>query len=453
MARERGTTQHYRELQAESPFKIVSEVDFDKLEKIKLHKLLRPGGLQKEYTYRHDFPSIETAIYCWMDFWRLASEVWHLQGAELFEQFRKTIKGHAISAWDRACAGKPLSNEGFFEALLLLFQEKFGTGSFDRFQEFFPHIVKPNRMEVQNFFNRLEQMVAMSKWLVKSNGQFPAATDLFTTNQIKHYFTRAMPTAWYSLWQDHPTYSSNEDNISVQTIIQFFERQSHKEAAKARLISTLPQRGRPSSGGRYNHGRTPIAGRGFYRSTSAGRQHNGFIPHRQHYQPYQPQYQYRPQQPSYRPPFRPPVSSYSGGATSSSPSSRFSGRYSGRSQPSSRGSFFGRGRNDNGRGQQNSYIQPQLPAQQFYNQPIELFYQEPQYFSTATSTIQHPQEQYPPESAYADAFVHVENTTLNTEPESEMAAAETQEVFAYDEQATFDEQNALYGDYQQQYDY
>ena len=84
---------------ARSPLILVTTLEVDDIPTVELAMTYDDGSKKKVKVPTHDLESVEQALYCFHEFLEATRKL-ALDGAEWFEFYRDTLRGHARSAWD-----------------------------------------------------------------------------------------------------------------------------------------------------------------------------------------------------------------------------------------------------------------------------------------------------------------------------------------------------------------
>jgi hypothetical protein len=87
------------QLETRSPLTLVTTLEVDDIPTVELAMTYDDGTKKKVKVPTHELESVEQVFYCFHEFLEAARKL-SLDGAEWFEFYRDTLRGHARSAWD-----------------------------------------------------------------------------------------------------------------------------------------------------------------------------------------------------------------------------------------------------------------------------------------------------------------------------------------------------------------
>jgi hypothetical protein len=183
------------QLETRSPLTLVTTLEVDDIPTVELAMTYDDGTKKKVKVPTHELESVEQVFYCFHEFLEAARKL-SLDGAEWFEFYRDTLRGHARSAWDL------LSNvideadrtEATFRTTFRAFVATIVDETAHRtLLEYLRATVKPRTMSVMELSRRVQILCLYSNDLPTESGVAPQA---ISDEERKTMFYNMMPEEW-----------------------------------------------------------------------------------------------------------------------------------------------------------------------------------------------------------------------------------------------------------------
>ena len=278
------------QLETRSPLTLVTTLEVDDIPTVELAMTYDDGTKKKVKVPTHELESVEQVLYCFHEFLEAARKL-SLDGAEWFEFYRDTLRGHARSAWDLLSnvVDEADRTEAAFRTTFRAFVATIVDETAHRtLLEYLRATVKPRTMSVMELSRRVQILCLYSNDLPTESGVAPQA---ISDEERKTMFYNMMPEEWKT------SFTRSNLRVSGMSITQmtiYFNSLCALESAKNKGTHT-GKRGRDnnnsndtnnrnnryrgsgnSSGGRnYGNGDSRNGNRGYQQDRNSGGRNGG----------------------------------------------------------------------------------------------------------------------------------------------------------------------------------
>ena len=273
------------QLETRSPLTLVTTLEVDDIPTVELAMTYDDGTKKKVKVPTHELESVEQVFYCFHEFLEAARKL-SLDGAEWFEFYRDTLRGHARSAWDllSSAINDVDRTEATFRTTFRAFVATIVDETAHRtLMEYMRATVKPRTMSVMELSRRVQILCLYANDLPTESGVAPQA---ISDEERKTMFYNMMPEEWKT------SFTRSNLRVSGMSITQmtiYFNSLCALESAKNKGNHTGKRgrdnnksndtntrntryRGSGNSGGRnYGNGDSRNGNRGYQDRNSGGR--------------------------------------------------------------------------------------------------------------------------------------------------------------------------------------
>lgn len=179
---------------------------------VKLSQSYEDGVTRKDMVPRFDGMHIENLFETELAFRDVAEDLEFTTGPELFSNFRKCLTGTARTKFRDAARGKPVTPEGFEEALVAWKRKYMSANARSVLIEYLQNLKKPDDMEVRVFYERLDVLVTYVSAIPSE------ADEEVTDHDVKRFFRDSMEEDWI---QNFTRANTNLAATSMATLVQF----------------------------------------------------------------------------------------------------------------------------------------------------------------------------------------------------------------------------------------
>ena len=276
------------QLETRSPLTLVTTLEVDDIPTVELAMTYDDGSKKKVKVPTHDLESVEQVFYCFHEFLEAAKKL-ALDGAEWFEFYRDTLRGHARSAWDLLSSdvNEGIRTEETFRTTFRAFVATIVDETAHRtLMEYLRATVKPRTMSVMELSRRVQILCLYANDLPTESGTPPPA---ISDEERKTMFYNMMPEDWKT------TFTRSNLRVSGMSITQmtiYFNSLCALESAKNKGTHTGKRgrdnnsndtntrnnryRGSNNSGGRnYGNGDSRNGNRGYNNDRNSGGRNSG----------------------------------------------------------------------------------------------------------------------------------------------------------------------------------
>ena len=230
------------QLETRSPLTLVTTLEVDDIPTVELAMTYDDGSKKKVKVPTHDLESVEQVFYCFHEFLEAAKKL-ALDGAEWFEFYRDTLRGHTRSAWDLLSndVNEGIRTEETFRTTFRVFVATIVDETAHRtLLEYLRATVKPRTMSVMELSRRVQILCLYANDLPTESGTPPPA---ISDEERKTMFYNMMPEDWKT------TFTRSNLRVSGMSITQmtiYFNSLCALESAKNKGTHT-GKRGRDNN--------------------------------------------------------------------------------------------------------------------------------------------------------------------------------------------------------------
>lgn len=244
-----------------SPLLLLSSLDITSdWDEEKLVMVFDDGSTVKVVVPCNDMSTPEVFLHTHNEFLE-AAVVLHLEDDELFQHYRRTLRGAARMNWDTSTAAFPRTDAGFEDAMEAFKRTLMTDDAHDNLMHYLELAVKPRSMDAKAVMNRLQLINLFSTRLPNPTG---AAAPVIGTVQLKTMFFRMMPMAWQNKFKESGSRLVNYTPLEL--------------AEYMNTLSTIETTGRNGNAGPTSTSRRAAGNRG----QRGGRGHGGRGPRANH---------------------------------------------------------------------------------------------------------------------------------------------------------------------------
>ena len=204
------------QLESRAPLTLVTTLEIDDIPTVELTMVFEDGQKKKVKVPTHDLESIEQVFYCFHEFLEAARKL-QLDGAEWFDYYRDTLRGHARTAWDLIATAvlDDDRNEARFRTAFRSFVTTIVDETAHRLlMEYLRATVKPRNMSVMEISRRVQVLCMYADDLPTESGELPVP---IAEEEKKTLFYNMMPENWKTTFTKSNLRIANM-NIAQMTI-------------------------------------------------------------------------------------------------------------------------------------------------------------------------------------------------------------------------------------------